>query len=175
VVLAHVGFAYELAAKSADLVFVTPHDPDEAASIIAEVRAAESAVGRTGPPLQVYADLVVLLERDTPSAEAALTDLDERAGAPLRSDAEIVAGSPSDLADLLVSLHDAGIEGFRLRPGRLPVDLDAIVDGLVPELRARGLFSGTYGPGTFRERLGLERPASRYATSSVTSIEGALT
>ena len=132
-------------------------------------------MGRTGPPLQVYADLLVVLERDTPSAEAALTELDERAGAPLRSDAELVAASPSDLADRLVSLHDAGIEGFRLRPGRLPVDLDAIVDGLVPELRARGLFSGTYGPGTLRERLGLGRPASRYAIPSVTSFEGALT
>ena len=50
VVLAHVPIAYELAATSADVVFVTPHDADEVTAIIAEVRAAEQAVGRTGPP-----------------------------------------------------------------------------------------------------------------------------
>ncbi|WP_372476553.1 hypothetical protein [Pseudonocardia terrae] len=56
-----------------------------------------------------------------------------------------------------------GVDGFRLRPAVLPTDLDAIVDGLVPELQRRGLFRTAYEPGTLRERFGLERPAGRYA------------
>ena len=46
--------AYEFAARCADLVFVAP-----GASIVEEVRAAEAAVGRTGPPLKIFADVSV--------------------------------------------------------------------------------------------------------------------
>jgi hypothetical protein len=49
----------------------------------------------------------------------------------------------------------------------LPTDLDAIVDGLVPELQRRGLFRTSYEPGSLRERFGLGRPASRYARAEV--------
>ena len=45
-------------------------------------------------------------------------------------------------------------------------DLDAIVDGVVPELQHRGLFRTEYGAGLFRERLGLPRPISRYADAT---------
>jgi hypothetical protein len=44
-------------------------------------------------------------------------------------------------------------------------DLDAIVDGLVPELQRAGAFRTAYDPGLFRERLGLTRPENRYAPS----------
>ena len=57
--LAHQTIPYELAATSADLVFVTPHDDAQASSILGEVREAESRVGREGRPLSVLVDLVV--------------------------------------------------------------------------------------------------------------------
>ena len=44
-------------------------------------------------------------------------------------------------------------------------DLDAIVDGVVPELQRRDAFRTDYDDGLFRERLGLPRPVSRYATA----------
>ncbi|QXC60864.1 LLM class flavin-dependent oxidoreductase [Aquihabitans sp. G128] len=163
VVLAHHVVPYELAARSADVVFTTPHDAAGAAAIVAEVRAAEERVGREGRPLLVHADLLVLLEADRGRAEAARAELDELDGRAWRSDAEIVATDPEGLADLLADWQAAGIEGFRLRPARLPTDLDAIADALVPVLRARGLRPAGYGPGTLRERLGLGRPPSRYA------------
>jgi alkanesulfonate monooxygenase SsuD/methylene tetrahydromethanopterin reductase-like flavin-dependent oxidoreductase (luciferase family) len=167
-VLAHVPVAYELAARGADVVFVTPQDLDGVAAIRAQVRQTEVDTGRVGPRLLLFADLVVLLEDGPDDAEAELDRLDEQDGAPYRSDARILATSPTRLAELLATWHGAGLDGFRLRPARLPVDLDAIVDAVVPELVRRGLFSDRYAPGsTLRGRLGLDRPDNRYAPEAV--------
>ena len=57
----------------------------------------------------------------------------------------------------------AGITGYRLRPGALPHDLEQITRALTPELQRRGAFRTAYGAGTLRRRLGLSRPANRYA------------
>ncbi|MET0189303.1 MAG: LLM class flavin-dependent oxidoreductase, partial [Pseudonocardia sediminis] len=135
-VLAHREVPYRLAARSADVVFVTPQDTDDVASVIGDVRAAEAAVGREGEPLRILGDLVVLLDHTRAAAEERLARLDARD--PLRSDAAILATTPSDLADLLVAWHGAGLDGFRLRPGVLPDDLTTITDALVPELQRRG-------------------------------------
>ena len=48
--LAHQTIPYELAATSADLVFVTPHDDEQARSILGEVRDAESGSAATAGP-----------------------------------------------------------------------------------------------------------------------------
>ncbi|GAA1847366.1 LLM class flavin-dependent oxidoreductase [Pseudonocardia ailaonensis] len=161
VALAHARTAYELAARAADVVFVTPRGSSDIAAVLGEIRAAQHAVARTGPPLTVLADLVVVLDRDADAAHERLRRLD--AITPLRSDAAVLAGTPTALADLLESWADEGLDGFRLRPAVLPADLDAIVDDLVPELARRGLFRTEYEAGTLRERFGLGRPASRYA------------
>ncbi len=161
-VLAHGAPAYELAARSADVVFVTPHDAGSAARIVAEVRAHEAAVGRR-EPLKVFADLLVHLDRDAPSAAGRRERLDERYGRTWISDAETFVGTPAGLADRLAEWHEAGVEGFRLRPATLPRDLQAITGQLVPELRRRGLFRDGYEQATLRGHLGLGRPANRYA------------
>lgn len=164
VALGHGWEPYRLAARGADVLFVTPHDAAEVTAIRDEVRAAERDVGREGPPLRVLGDLVVLLA-DTPDAArerlAALDAID-----PLTSDATVLATTPSALADLLLAWRDAGLDGFRLRPAVLPTDLDAVVAGLVPELQRRGAFRTGYAEATLRERFGLARPASRYAGSA---------
>lgn len=165
VALAHQTIPYELAARSADVVFITPHSVAEVSSIVAEVRDAERRVGRAGVPLHIYAELVVLLDADDAVAAATKDRLDQLDGAPMRSDAEVLATDPASLADLLARWQLEGLDGFRLRPARLPADLDAIAQQLVPILRDRGLRPGGYESGTLRERLGLERPASRYATA----------
>ena len=165
VALAHARAAYELAARAVDVVFTTPQGAADIPAILGEIRAAQHAVGRTLPPLRVLADLVVVLDTDADAAHARLRRLEEHG--PLRSDAAVLAGTPTALADLLESWRDEGVDGFRLRPAVLPTDLDAIVDGLVPELQRRGLFRTAYEPGTLRERFGLERPASRYARAEV--------
>ncbi|GAA4638307.1 LLM class flavin-dependent oxidoreductase [Actinoallomurus vinaceus] len=163
--LAHDVVPYEFAAGGADVVYVTPHSREQVASIVGQVRAAETATGRTGEPLKVFADLVVFLDDDAEARERKeyLDDLD---GAPLSSDALIFTGTPGDLADLLLDWRTAGLDGFRLRPGALPHDLTGITQGLVPELRRRGAFRDEYEADTLRGLLGLSRPAGRYARAS---------
>ena len=86
-------------------------------------------------------------------------------GADTRSDAAVFTGTPAQLASLLQEWQQAGLSGFRLRPGGIPADLQAITRDLVPELQRRGVFRTSYDAGTLRGRLGLSRPASRYAVS----------
>ena len=81
------------------------------------------------------------------------------------NDARIFAGTAIGLADVLEEWQAAGLSGFRLRPAALPHDLIQITDRLVPELRRRCLFRVRYEADTLRERLGLGRPANRYAVA----------
>jgi alkanesulfonate monooxygenase SsuD/methylene tetrahydromethanopterin reductase-like flavin-dependent oxidoreductase (luciferase family) len=160
--LAHAGPVYRLAARAADVVYVTPRDPSQAASIAAEVRAAQDAAGRAGETVHIFADLVVFLDAGEGDAASRKARLDDLAAAAYRSDAHVFTGTPEQLARLITQWHDAGMTGFRLRPAAIPHDLVAITQGLVPELRARGLFRRAYEAGTLRGLLGLPRPASRY-------------
>jgi alkanesulfonate monooxygenase SsuD/methylene tetrahydromethanopterin reductase-like flavin-dependent oxidoreductase (luciferase family) len=160
--LAHAAPVYRLAARSADVVFVTPRDVAHAGEILTEVRAEETAVGRA-EPLRVFGELVVFLDETTTQVINRLARLDGLDGAEFVSDAAVFAGTVDELADLLLELHSAGLSGFRLRPGALPHDLVAITRGLVPRLRARGVFRDGYAEQTLRARLGLARPANRYA------------
>ena len=160
--LAHATVPYRLAARSVDVVYITPHDPGQARAIEGEVRAEEAAAGRPGDPLKVFVDLVVFLDDDPASATARKAHLDELDGAEYRSDALVFVGTPSQLADLLLEWAGTGIAGYRLRPGALPHDLSAITRGLVPALQARGVFRRSYEATTLRGLLGLSRPPNRY-------------
>jgi len=163
--LGHASVPYQLIARSADVGFVTPRDAAQAAGIVAEIRAAQAEAGRAGETVHIFGDLVVFLDETRTAAEARRQRLDERAGTEYRSDARVFAGTAVGLADLLQEWHDAGLSGFRLRPAALPHDLIQITDRLVPELRRRCLFRARYEADTLRGRLGLSRPASRYAAA----------
>lgn len=186
--LAHSPAIYELAARSADIVFVTPESDairagasrgKTAAAIVAEVREAEQRVARAesgSAPLVIVADLVVAIDAPERSAAASTTAarsaaerlaaLDELAGTPLTSDARVVAGSAAEIADLIADWHAAGVQGVRLRPLALPHDLTGITEQLLPALAERGLSAG--GTGTeaaspeLREVFGLPDRPNRY-------------
>lgn len=164
--LAHAEVPYRFAARSADVVFVTPRDAGHAARILTEVKTAERSSERIIPPLHVYADLTVFIDDQPGAAAARRARLDEAAGVEYESDSAIVAGTPAGLANLLLEWREAGLHGFRLRPGTLPHDLEGITRGLVPELRHRGVFRSSYAETTLRERLGLHRPVNRYEVTS---------
>jgi alkanesulfonate monooxygenase SsuD/methylene tetrahydromethanopterin reductase-like flavin-dependent oxidoreductase (luciferase family) len=76
------------------------------------------------------------------------------------SDAAGFAGTPQGVADLLGDWHGLGAYGFRLRPARLPEDLELIARRLVPLLRERGLWEPH--AGNLRHRLGLAPAANRW-------------
>lgn len=159
--LGHVEPAYRLIAGSADVGFVTPHSAEEVTALVDTVAAPRPA---DAPAVRVFADLVVFLDGTLDAARARRERLDELAGTQYRSDAEIFAGTPAQLADLLAAWHTAGASGFRLRPASIPHDLQQITDVLVPDLQRRGLFRQSYEASTLRGLLGLHRPANRYTT-----------
>jgi alkanesulfonate monooxygenase SsuD/methylene tetrahydromethanopterin reductase-like flavin-dependent oxidoreductase (luciferase family) len=161
--LGHAAVPYSLIGRSADVGFVTPRDARHAAEIVAEIRAAQDAAGRGSEPVHVFGDLVVFLADDAAAAVSRKARLDELAGAPYESDALIFTGTAAELADLLVEWQEAGLTGFRLRPGAIPDDLEGITTALVPELQRRGAFRRQYWSRTLRGLLDLERPANRYA------------
>jgi alkanesulfonate monooxygenase SsuD/methylene tetrahydromethanopterin reductase-like flavin-dependent oxidoreductase (luciferase family) len=162
--LAHQQLPYEFVAGSTDLGFVTPVDAADARRIVDVVQAAQSAAGRAAETVHLFGDLVVFLADDEAAARARRDRLDERAGAAFTSDAAVFVGTPTGLADQLTEWAQAGLTGFRLRPGTLPHDLRQITTGLVPELQRRGLFRTAYEATTLRGLLGLPRPANRYTT-----------
>ena len=166
VALAHSGIPYAFAARSADVVFVTPQDASEVAGIVAQIRAAQAAAGRADERLLVFGEFVVFLDENPIEAIARKERLDEAASGPYRSDAAVFVGSPIELAEHLALWAEAGLDGFRLRPGAVPHDLDAVTRQLVPQLQARGLFRREYGADTLRGLLGFERPANRYAAAT---------
>ncbi|MEU4250907.1 LLM class flavin-dependent oxidoreductase [Amycolatopsis sp. NPDC026612] len=161
--LAHAAVPYRLAARSADVVYVTPSDREQAAAIVAAVRDEQERAGRGDETLHVFADVVVFLGDTDQAAADRRARLDDLSGAEYSSDAHVFTGTPAGLADLLLDWQAAGLSGFRLRPGAIPHDLTAITRGLVPELRSRGAFRTEYEANTLRGLLGLARPANRYA------------
>jgi alkanesulfonate monooxygenase SsuD/methylene tetrahydromethanopterin reductase-like flavin-dependent oxidoreductase (luciferase family) len=166
VALAHASIPYAFASRSADVVLVTPPTPEAIGPIVQEIREAQAAAGRAADKVLIFGEFAVFLAEDPAEAIARKERLDDLAGEPYRSDAPIFAGSPAALAAQLELWAQAGLDGFRLRPGSVPHDLDAITRGLVPELQRRGLFRDRYEAGTLRGNLGLaRRPANRYATA----------
>jgi alkanesulfonate monooxygenase SsuD/methylene tetrahydromethanopterin reductase-like flavin-dependent oxidoreductase (luciferase family) len=151
--LGHRSEPYRLIAGSTDVGYVTPHEAGQARDIVAEI----------GAGVHVFGDLVVFLDDTEAGAVARKRRLDERAGAGFTSDAYVFTGTPAGLADLLTEWRAAGLSGFRLRPGAIPLDLTRITRGLVPELQRRGVFRTAYEADTLRGLLGLPRPANRYA------------
>jgi alkanesulfonate monooxygenase SsuD/methylene tetrahydromethanopterin reductase-like flavin-dependent oxidoreductase (luciferase family) len=166
--LGHAAVPYRLIARAADVGFVTPRDAGHAARIVAEIRAAQDAAGRAGEILHLFGDLVVFIG---PGAASRKDRLDELAGFRYESDAAIFTGTAAELADLLQEWQGAGLAGFRLRPGAILDDLEAITTQLVPELQRRGAFRRGYEARTLRGLLGLGRPASRYASPVVPAAE----
>jgi alkanesulfonate monooxygenase SsuD/methylene tetrahydromethanopterin reductase-like flavin-dependent oxidoreductase (luciferase family) len=165
VALAHQSIPYRFAARSADVALITPQDVDAVAGIVAEIRAAQAEAGRGDERLLIFGEFVVFLDEDPAEAIERKERLDEAAGEPYRSDAPVFAGSPCALADQLAAWAAAGLDGFRLRPGAVPHDLEAITAGLVPQLQDRKLFRREYEADTLRGLLGFERPANRYAAA----------
>ncbi|KTS14395.1 LLM class flavin-dependent oxidoreductase [Microbacterium testaceum] len=163
--LAHQTIPYRFAAEHADLVFVTPADAAAVGGILNELADAADEVRTLDEPLRVFADLLILVEDTRREAEAVWNRLQDRS--PLATDARVVVGTADDVVDEIRALAEAGADGVRLRPARLPADLDAIAERVVPRAAAAGILLPDDGAPTLRERVGLPRLASRYARQEV--------
>lgn len=70
-----------------------------------------------------------------------------------RSEMMRLVGTPEQVADRLEEWQDAGVDGINVINHVLPDSYTEVVEGLLPELRRRGLAQEEYAPGTFREKL----------------------
>jgi alkanesulfonate monooxygenase SsuD/methylene tetrahydromethanopterin reductase-like flavin-dependent oxidoreductase (luciferase family) len=139
--LAHVRPVYEFAARSADLVFLTPKDDEQLSVILREVEDAG------GAHLLAYADVLV--------ASGGVADH--------RSDAFVFDGTATELVDLVMRWRALGVDGVRLRPAVNAIDLPFVVDEVMPQLRAAAGLRAAYADGeTLRQRLGLPVAHTRY-------------
>ncbi|KAF1066878.1 MAG: Dimethyl-sulfide monooxygenase [Pseudomonas citronellolis] len=69
-------------------------------------------------------------------------------------DGPVLVGSPQTVADQLQEwVEDTDVDGFNLAGVVMPETFEAVVDLLVPELQARGLFKRDYAEGTLRHKL----------------------
>jgi len=79
-----------------------------------------------------------------------------------RSSLRTFVGGYSTIADRIVQYVDAhAVDGFNVSPYLVPEGLDDIVDGLIPELRERGVYPTEYPGTTLRENLGLPAVGER--------------
>jgi alkanesulfonate monooxygenase SsuD/methylene tetrahydromethanopterin reductase-like flavin-dependent oxidoreductase (luciferase family) len=72
--------------------------------------------------------------------------------------------APDALAERLASaFHNRLCDGFLLTPADPAIDIPLLVEAVVPLLRAKGVMTPSHGERDFRTRLGLARPANRFA------------
>ncbi|WP_353941655.1 LLM class flavin-dependent oxidoreductase [Streptomyces sp. HUAS MG91] len=154
-------YAYDVAARHADVALVGAPDPDQLAAARAGLRRRATEHGRDPDELRVLAALRIDLGGGEHAAQPG------HGGGPLPTgEGPLYRGGPVDLAELIAAWHRAGAaDGFHLTPLDPRRDLERLVNGTVPLLQHRGLFRTFYPGSTLREHLGLARPASQYAAA----------
>ncbi|MDV2474417.1 LLM class flavin-dependent oxidoreductase [Rhodococcus zopfii] len=148
------GESFEFAARRADLVRIRATDAEAAADLAARIRAA--AGDRS---VFVLLDVDLLLAATEAEAVAGLAQLEAWAGAPYVSDTIVHVGTDAGAVEVLGDIR--GVDGVTLRPLALPSTLPRLVENVLPVIRP------VVAPatGTLRDRLGLPRPANRFASA----------
>ena len=149
----------DVAAGAADALLVSAPAPELLAAEIAETRAG--LAGGSEPAL--IAELDVVLDSRGQAAAERLAVLNGHTA--WESPRARFVGSAAELTELLAEVL-AWADGVRLHPAVLETDLEELSRLVLPELRRRGLLAPTTPDATFREQLGLARPASRYAAAA---------
>jgi alkanesulfonate monooxygenase SsuD/methylene tetrahydromethanopterin reductase-like flavin-dependent oxidoreductase (luciferase family) len=150
-----------VAAGAADALLVSAPTPGLLVAELAETRAgllAGTAPGGRAPAL--IAELDIVLDARGEVAGERLAALDGHT--PWQSPRALFAGTAAELTELLTEVL-AVADGVRLHPAVLDTDLEELSRLVLPELRRRGLLAPNTPDATFRDQLGLARPASRYA------------
>ncbi|WP_018686161.1 LLM class flavin-dependent oxidoreductase [Actinokineospora enzanensis] len=144
---------------------ITPRPPqgrpvvlaDAALDVDADILLVSDHVRPARPGL-VFAEVEVVLDAGTESAVSRLTDLD--AVTPWASDRTRYVGAPEGLVSLLLELSEA-VDGVRLHPAVLAVDLPVLVEHVLPALDLHPQRE------TLRATLGLPRPVNRFISGGV--------
>ncbi len=126
--------------------------------------SAVEAVARGTTTPRVVAELEVVLDAAGVPAAGRLAALD--ADTPwIQGERARYVGNSSGLVELLTELARV-VDGVRLHPAVLDVDLDELGRTVLPELRRRGVFLSPRAGQSLRESLGLPRPDNRFASAA---------
>ncbi|MGW2279048.1 LLM class flavin-dependent oxidoreductase [Streptomyces sp. NPDC001770] len=121
---------------------------------------------REGAPL-VFADLDVVLDTPEQPAGARLRDLD--AFTPWPEDGRLRWAGPAEgLCEFVAALADT-VDGVRLHPAVLAVDLPVLAAEVLPVLIARGVVRPPVPGALLRDTLGLPKPANRFAAGTTST------
>ncbi|AYF77171.1 LLM class flavin-dependent oxidoreductase [Nocardia yunnanensis] len=136
-----------LAVHRADLIRIAAPDLAKAAATRSELRAALAAAGRDPNRVRVLLDIDIHLAATVDAAAAEVAQLEDWLATPAPATVFHI-GTPAELRDILREVeNECAADGVVLRPLALPAALRHL-PALAP---------------TLRERLGLPRPANRYA------------
>lgn len=104
------------------------------------------------------------VKASVPGGNPTLKDL-----AHYRAKAQQIVGTPESIVDELEQWQDAGIDGLNIMNHVLPGSYDNFIEGVLPELRRRGLAQSEYEQGSLRQKvfgrgdyLPENHPASQY-------------
>lgn len=165
--------AIELAAAEADIVRIQVADSVQAQALRTSIKTRAAELGRNPDAISVVADIFVVTGDSASTAEVRydiLRDLESAQDAGQHDNSLKHVGTPGELARFVAQwFTDSVVDGFVFRPAALHTDLREIASGTVSKLQARGLFHREYSGPTFRENLGLSRPANRYETATATT------
>lgn len=160
-VIAHVlkEATLDIAARTADLVFIDARSPDEARTRAADFTERLRHHQRTRSDVRVVANVIAYAGATNTDARMLRERLDRGTFAgPLPAGLEVV-GNPCEIADRLQTWSEtAQVDGFTILPPLVPESVDAFVDGAIGELRARGLVRKSHEGTTLREHLSLRTP-----------------
>ncbi|CAI3790719.1 LLM class flavin-dependent oxidoreductase [Pseudarthrobacter sp. MM222] len=149
-----------VASGAVDALLVSAPTPELLTAEITATRDAFTAApGAPGAPALI-AELDVVLDSRGQSAAGRLARLD--AHASWESPRARFVGTAAELTELLEEVLSVA-DGIRLHPAVLDTDLEELATLVLPELRRRAVLAPLERDATFREQLGLARPASRYA------------
>ncbi|MFE4545583.1 LLM class flavin-dependent oxidoreductase [Arthrobacter sp. NPDC056727] len=151
----------QLSAGTADALLVSAPTPELLAGEVADARAA-------APAAAVIAELDVVLDARGQGAAGRLAELD--AHTPWENSRARFIGTAAELTELLASVLETA-DGVRLHPAVLDVDLEELAQLVLPALRRRGMLVPQQPGSTFRDLLGLQRPASRYAAAPFSAAD----
>lgn len=88
------------------------------------------------------------VKASVPGGNPTLKDL-----AHYRAKAQQIVGTPESIVDELERWQDAGIDGLNIMNHVLPGSYDNFIEGVLPELRRRGLAQSEYDQGSLRQKV----------------------
>ena len=160
----------DIAARSAELIFIGARSPDEARALVADITQRLGRHARMRSDVRILANVVPYIAGTAGEAREIRDRLDALPAAGEKPAGLEIFGSPIGTADQLQDWSEPfGIDGFMILPPLVTESTHAFIDGVIPELSKRGMFRNAYMGSTLREHLGLRRPphpASRSAGAS---------